>query len=104
MVPLIGVLLFLAALWVLHDEIAEISIAELRHVLREIPASSLLLACLAVFANYGVLTLSDAIAVRQSGARIAVRNFPNYWIIIHPSQPANQQFCGLERAASPVVE
>ncbi len=70
MVPLIGVLLFLAAFRVLHDEISKISFAELRGALQAIPPSSLFLACLAVFANYAVLTLSDAIAVRQSGARI----------------------------------
>lgn len=70
LIPLIGVFLFLAALWILHREVAQISHAELRRALRAISVPSLFFASLAAFANYALLTLSDAIAVRQSGARL----------------------------------
>lgn len=78
--PFVGVVLFLGALWVLYREIADIPPEQFGWSLRAIPRTSFFAACLAVVASYFILTLSDAIAVRQAGAslpypRVALASF-----------------------------
>ncbi len=60
--PLIGLLLFAAALWVLSREVRHVSLHGLSEALRALPASTLLVAVALTSLNYAILTGYDQLA------------------------------------------
>jgi phosphatidylglycerol lysyltransferase len=83
--PLVGLLLFAAALWVLGREVRHLSLAGLWASIRELPASALLLSAGFTFANYAILTGYDQLAfvyIRRPMPRwqISVASFVGYAI------------------------
>lgn len=59
--------LFLSALWILHRELADTHLAEIRQALDRVPASGLLLAALGTLGSYLALTGYDMLALRHLG-------------------------------------
>jgi phosphatidylglycerol lysyltransferase len=83
--PLVGLLLFAAALWVLGREVRHLSPRELWESIRELPTSALLLAAGFTFANYAILTGYDQLAfvyIRRPMPRwqVSVASFVGYAI------------------------
>ena len=81
--PLIGLLLFGAALFVLRKELAEVRYRELSAALAALPAASVALAIILTAINYLVLTGYDHLALlyvgkRLSGWRISLASFVGY--------------------------
>ena len=68
--PLLQVALVVLAVWTLHRELKQTSLADLRVTMRNIPPASLLLSLLVVSADYLLLTLGDWFAVRESGGNL----------------------------------
>ena len=71
--PLIGVLLFALAIWVIHRELAAFRPGDLMAELASIPAGALALAVLAAAAGYGTLTLFDPLALHYLGKHLPYR-------------------------------
>lgn len=81
--PLIGLLLFGAALWILHHELKSFQYDDVLNSLREIPGRQLTLGFVLTAANYGVLTGYDSLAFRYIRhplpyLRIALASFIGY--------------------------
>jgi phosphatidylglycerol lysyltransferase len=81
--PLLGLLLFLAALWVLHHALSGYHYRDLAAGARAVPATHLLFALLLTCMNYLVLTGYDALAFRYirrtlEYGRIAFASFIGY--------------------------
>ncbi len=81
--PLLGLVLFLAALWVLHHALAGYRYRDLTAEARAVPAARLVGAVLLTVLNYLVLTGYDALAIRYIGrtlnyGRIAFASFIGY--------------------------
>jgi phosphatidylglycerol lysyltransferase len=73
LVPLLGLVLFSMALWVLHRELARYRLHDVLRELAAIPATSLWLAVLLTVSNYVVMTGYDAIALRYIRHRLPYR-------------------------------
>lgn len=71
--PVLGLGLFLAALWVLHHELRAYHYRDLQTALRTIPVSRIALACLLTFLGYLSLATYDAVALRYIGRSVATR-------------------------------
>jgi phosphatidylglycerol lysyltransferase len=71
--PLLGLLLFLAALWVLHRATASYHYRDISAAIRSVPAGGLAAALLLTALNYAVLTGYDALAFRYIGRSLAYR-------------------------------
>ncbi len=71
--PLATLLLFAAALWVLHAELAEHRFADIGRELKAIPAARLLLAAALSALGYLVLTGYDALSLRYIGNPLPYR-------------------------------
>lgn len=76
----LGLSLFVFALWMLHRELAQTHLAEIRRAFDQVPASGLLLAALGTFGSYLALTGYDVLALRHLGrslpyARVALTSF-----------------------------
>jgi phosphatidylglycerol lysyltransferase len=69
--PLTGVALFAASVWVLHSELRAVRYRELSLALRSLPRGRLLLAFVLTALNYLVLTGYDQLAFAYIGKRIA---------------------------------
>jgi phosphatidylglycerol lysyltransferase len=81
--PVIGLLLFGAALWILHHELKSFHYDDVMNSLREIPGRQLTLGFILTAANYGVLTGYDFLAFRYIRhplpyLRIALASFIGY--------------------------
>ena len=66
----LGLVLFLAALWTLHHELASVHVAHVMSRLREVPLVSIGLAMLFTTASYLALTGYDASALHTIGRRL----------------------------------
>ena len=80
---LLVLLLFYAALWVLHKEVRTSQLEDVIRYLRQIPGWNLLLALLATAGSYFALTFYDALGLRHihkplSYARTALTSFISY--------------------------
>jgi phosphatidylglycerol lysyltransferase len=80
---LLGLALFLAALWFLHRALSEYHYRDIAREARAVPALSLIAALLLTALNYLVLTGYDALAFRYVGrnleyGRIAFASFIGY--------------------------
>jgi len=71
--PLVGLFLFLAALWVLHRELREFHITEITQTLHGLPKDALAVALLLTVLNYFVLTGYDWLALKYIQKRIEYR-------------------------------
>jgi hypothetical protein len=69
--PVLGAVLFAAAVWVLHRELRQVRYREVAEAVRALPPARLLLAFLFTFANYAILTGFDLLAFVYVGKRIA---------------------------------
>ena len=69
-IPLVVVVVFVAALWLLHQELREYHLRDVIASLEQIPASHLALAVLLTVLNYTVLIGYDLIATRHIGRRL----------------------------------
>jgi phosphatidylglycerol lysyltransferase len=69
-IPLVVLAVFVAALWLLHQEIKEYHLRDVIASLEQIPASHLALAVLLTVLNYTVLVGYDLIATRHIGRRL----------------------------------
>jgi len=83
--PLVGLALFLVALWVLGRELRSMSPSKLAAALKQFPGSAIGLATLFTFLNYFILTGYDQLAfvyIRRPIARwqIAMASFVGYAI------------------------
>ncbi|MDF1814312.1 MAG: bifunctional lysylphosphatidylglycerol flippase/synthetase MprF [Verrucomicrobiales bacterium] len=83
LVPFFGVVIFAAALWVLHREVSNFRYSDFRNFLRELSPWHLLLAVGATFAGYLSLICYDWFAIRYvkqklSFARISLTAFIGY--------------------------
>lgn len=81
--PLVGLLLFAAAVWVLHRSLQQVSYREVRASIHALPLSGLLLSVLFTALNYAVLCGFDLLAFRYVGRRltewkVAVTSFIGY--------------------------
>ena len=81
--PLLGLLLFAVALWVLHHELREYHYHDIVRHLAEIPAPRLLLAFALTNLSYLILTGYDTLALRYiqhplAYAKIALASFIGY--------------------------
>ena len=81
--PVIGVFLFVAALWVLHHELRQYHYHEVMRHIRELPTTRLLLALALTVLSYLVLTGYDVLSFRYihhplSYRRIALASFIGY--------------------------
>jgi phosphatidylglycerol lysyltransferase len=65
--PLIGLALFSAALWVLHQILTEYSYADVVAALRNMPAPQIALALVLTALSYLILTFYDLLAIRYAG-------------------------------------
>lgn len=70
---ILGVLVFALALWLLHREIREHSIAEITASFRNISPTSLLIAFLLTLINYPVLIAYDWLAIKAIGKQVPLR-------------------------------
>lgn len=80
LVPFVGIVLFLAALVVLHRELSSYGYAEIASGLRSLPAARLLAGFGLTLAGFVVVSASEALAVRYAGrtpgyARVAFASF-----------------------------
>lgn len=66
----ITVLVFAAALWVLHRSLAALSLADVLAHLRAVPGGSVLAACLFTAGSYLMLTFYDYLALRGVGEKL----------------------------------
>ena len=78
--PLVGLALFAAALWALHDALRKYSYHEVLREFGDLPADRIVLAVALAVASYLLLTLYDALGVRYAGhalpyRRIALASF-----------------------------
>lgn len=83
--PLVGLLLFAAALWVLSREVRHLSLHGLSDAIRALPASAFLLACTFTVVNYAIMTGYDQMAFiyiqrPMPKWQIAVASFVGYAI------------------------
>ncbi|HEX7242325.1 MAG TPA: lysylphosphatidylglycerol synthase domain-containing protein, partial [Longimicrobiaceae bacterium] len=69
--PAVGVLLFLAAIWVLNQELRQVRYREVVDALRALPAHRVLLALLVTAVNYLILTGFDLLGFEYIGKRIS---------------------------------
>ena len=69
--PLLGVSLFLFALWLLHRELRNYKYADLVRVTREIPHARLWAGVAMTAISYAVLTFYDALGVRYVRRRLS---------------------------------
>jgi phosphatidylglycerol lysyltransferase len=81
--PLVGLLFFSGALWILHHELKAYHLQDIVRHLREIPAHCLLLALAFTFLSYLIMTGYDILALRYvrhpvSYGRIALASFIGY--------------------------
>lgn len=63
--PAVSLALFLGIAWVIHRELAHLSLATVLDQLRALPRHAVLLAIVGVFASYGVLSGYDWLALRH---------------------------------------
>jgi phosphatidylglycerol lysyltransferase len=68
--PVVGLVLFAAAVWVLHQSLRDVSYREVRASIHGLPGSALLWAVLFTAANYAVLCGFDLLAFRYVGKRL----------------------------------
>ncbi len=83
--PLLGLLLFGAALWVLNREVRHLSLHSLSHAIRSLPAATVALAAVFTVLNYIILTGYDQLAfvyIRRpiSKWQVAMASFVGYAI------------------------
>lgn len=83
--PLVGIALFVFALWLLHRELRNYHYADLARELRNLPRARLLAAVALTLVSYAVMTLYDALGVRYvrrklSYGRIAMASLVGYGI------------------------
>ncbi|HSR42277.1 MAG TPA: hypothetical protein VLL48_08900, partial [Longimicrobiales bacterium] len=83
LVPFVGVVLFLAALVVLHRELSAHGFAELANGIRSLPPASLLAGLALTLVSFGVLSAYEALAVRYADraldhARVAFASFVGF--------------------------
>lgn len=71
MSPVLGIVLFGAAAWVLHRELREVRYREVADAVRALPSARILAAFAFTFLNYAVLTGFDLLAFEYVGKRIA---------------------------------
>src|SRR5690349_21467845 len=72
-VPSITLVLFLAAAWAIHHELASYSFTEIGDAVAALPAASLALALLAAALSYAVLALYDPLALHHVGRPLPLR-------------------------------
>ena len=70
----VGLVLFLGALWILHREMAGVHFADVLARFRALPRSAVLLALGFTFASYAALTGYDWLALRYIGRRLPYSN------------------------------
>ena len=70
--PLIVLIVFLAAVWALHQQLKDQSLRKIRDSLHEIPAGHVCLSLILTAANYVLLIGYDYLAVRSLGRRISL--------------------------------
>lgn len=83
--PAVGAALFVAAVWVLHQELREVRYREVTEAFRALPPHRVLLAFLITAANYALLTGFDLlgfeyIGKRVAGWKVALASFTGYAI------------------------
>ena len=71
--PVVGLILFAAALWVLHGELRHYSYRQVLGQFRSLPAGSVALALLLTVASYALLTGYDTLGLRYARHRLAYR-------------------------------
>ncbi|HEX2092702.1 MAG TPA: bifunctional lysylphosphatidylglycerol flippase/synthetase MprF [Longimicrobiaceae bacterium] len=71
--PMVGALLFVAAVWVLHRELRQVRYREVADALLALPPWRILAALLITAANYAILTGFDLLGFEYIGKRIGVR-------------------------------
>jgi phosphatidylglycerol lysyltransferase len=71
--PLISLVLFALAIFVIHGQLAAFRPAELMASLKAIPAHAVVSALIAAALGYGTLTLFDPLALRYLGKRLSYR-------------------------------
>ena len=81
--PVVGVVVFIAALWLMHHALREYHYHEIIREFRNVPASKILLAVLLTALNFAALTGYDALALRfirhsLSYGKIAFASFVDY--------------------------
>lgn len=81
--PIVGLIIFSAALLVLHRELSQFHLHDVMREIRAIPTTLVALAVLLTLLNYGVLTFYDMLGFRYIGktlskARIALTSFIAY--------------------------
>lgn len=81
--PLLGLLLFSTALWVLYHELQAYHLADIVHDLRNVPTRHLTMAILLTATSYLIMTGYDALALRYlrrslSYTKIALASFISY--------------------------
>jgi phosphatidylglycerol lysyltransferase len=62
--PILGVILFSLAIWVLHRELSAYHLKDILHHIRSIPAGRIAAALLLTSAGYGIMTTYDLLALR----------------------------------------
>ncbi|HMA11565.1 MAG TPA: YbhN family protein, partial [Steroidobacteraceae bacterium] len=67
LVPVFSLALFVLALALLHRELADVHLSDIRQALNQVPASGLLLAALGTLGSYLALTGYDVLALRHLG-------------------------------------
>ena len=70
LLPLVGVAVFAAAIWLLERELGENHLADAISYARTLPVSSLVLAAIFTLLSYAALTGYDFLAVRYAGGQI----------------------------------
>jgi phosphatidylglycerol lysyltransferase len=71
--PLLSLVLFAIAIWVIHRQLAQYHLSDLFAHLREIPARAVAGAILATALGYATLTFYDALALHYVGERLPYR-------------------------------
>lgn len=71
--PILGLILFAAATWILLDKLQEITWEEFREGITGVPPTSIVLAVLMIALNYALLITYDILALRSVGAALPVR-------------------------------
>lgn len=71
----LSIAILCVALWFLHREIAELSLADIGAQVRSIPAFSLMAAVLCAGSSYAMLTAYDGLALRYVGCSIPYRTY-----------------------------
>jgi uncharacterized membrane protein YbhN (UPF0104 family) len=81
--PVLGLILFTASLWVLHNQLRTYHFREIIHHFHELPSSALCLAFILTILNYLTLTVYDTLALRYirhalSYVKTAFASFTGY--------------------------